>query len=100
MNQFFTSGGQSISWSHPLGSTALELALPRVKAEDAGRYTCRAENRLGFLSRSLDLSVHCEYDQQGPGLGGQGGGRGAGGRVPGLHGDLEPQANLRFCFQL
>ncbi|XP_027833264.1 sialic acid-binding Ig-like lectin 10 isoform X1 [Ovis aries] len=47
-----------LSWSHPLGSTALELALPRVKAEDAGRYTCRAENRLGFLSRSLDLSVH------------------------------------------
>ncbi|XP_061245106.1 sialic acid-binding Ig-like lectin 10 isoform X2 [Bos javanicus] len=46
-----------LSWSHPLGSTALELALPRVKAEDAGRYTCRAENRLGFLSRSLDLSV-------------------------------------------
>ncbi|XP_006065944.2 sialic acid-binding Ig-like lectin 10 isoform X1 [Bubalus bubalis] len=46
-----------LSWSHPLGSTALELALPGVKAEDAGRYTCRAENRLGFLSRSLDLSV-------------------------------------------
>nr|XP_014338767.1 PREDICTED: sialic acid-binding Ig-like lectin 10 isoform X3 [Bos mutus] len=46
-----------LSWSHPLGSTALELALPRVKVEDAGRYTCRAENRLGFLSRSLDLSV-------------------------------------------
>ncbi|XP_070306349.1 sialic acid-binding Ig-like lectin 10 isoform X1 [Odocoileus virginianus] len=46
-----------LSWSHPLGSTTLELALPRVKAEDAGRYTCRAENRLGFLSRSLDLSV-------------------------------------------
>ncbi|XP_069407551.1 sialic acid-binding Ig-like lectin 10 isoform X6 [Ovis canadensis] len=46
-----------LSWSHPLGSTALELALPRVKAEDAGRYACRAENRLGFLSRSLDLSV-------------------------------------------
>ena len=51
-----------LSWSHPLGSTALELALPRVKAEDAGRYTCRAENRLGFLSRSLDLSVQCECD--------------------------------------
>ncbi|XP_065776821.1 sialic acid-binding Ig-like lectin 10 isoform X5 [Muntiacus reevesi] len=46
-----------LSWSHPLGSTTLELALPGVKAEDAGRYTCRAENRLGFLSRSLDLSV-------------------------------------------
>ena len=89
-----------LSWSHPLGSTALELALPRVKAEDAGRYTCRAENRLGFLSRSLDLSVQCECDQQGPGLRGQGGGKGAGGRVPELHGDLEPQANLRFCFQL
>ncbi|OWK16438.1 SIGLEC10, partial [Cervus elaphus hippelaphus] len=46
-----------LSWSHPLGSTTLELVLPGVKAEDAGRYTCRAENRLGFLSRSLDLSV-------------------------------------------
>eukprot|EP00069_Balaena_mysticetus_P012141 bmy_21602T0 len=46
-----------LSWSHPSGSRTLELVLPRVKAEDAGRYTCRAENRLGSQSRSLELFV-------------------------------------------
>ncbi|XP_057567532.1 sialic acid-binding Ig-like lectin 10 isoform X3 [Hippopotamus amphibius kiboko] len=46
-----------LSWSHPSGSRTLELVLPRVKAEDAGRYTCRAENRLGSQSRSLDVFV-------------------------------------------
>ncbi|XP_072824673.1 sialic acid-binding Ig-like lectin 10 isoform X4 [Vicugna pacos] len=46
-----------LSWSHPSGSRTLELVLPGVKAEDAGRYTCQAENRLGAQSRSLDLSV-------------------------------------------
>ncbi|XP_007463462.1 PREDICTED: sialic acid-binding Ig-like lectin 10 [Lipotes vexillifer] len=46
-----------LSWSHPSGSRTLELVLSRVKAEDAGRYTCRAENRLGSQSRSLELSV-------------------------------------------
>ncbi|XP_067575137.1 sialic acid-binding Ig-like lectin 10 isoform X3 [Pseudorca crassidens] len=46
-----------LSWSHPSGSRTLELVLPRVKAEDAGRYTCRAENGLGSQSRSLELSV-------------------------------------------
>ncbi|XP_022441822.1 sialic acid-binding Ig-like lectin 10 isoform X4 [Delphinapterus leucas] len=47
-----------LSWSHPSGSRTLELVLSRVKAEDAGRYTCRAENGLGSRSRSLELSVH------------------------------------------
>ncbi|XP_061029778.1 sialic acid-binding Ig-like lectin 10 isoform X2 [Eubalaena glacialis] len=46
-----------LSWSHPSGSRTLELVLPRVKAEDAGRYTCRAENTLGSQSRSLELFV-------------------------------------------
>uniref|UniRef100_A0A8C9CAI6 Ig-like domain-containing protein n=1 Tax=Phocoena sinus TaxID=42100 RepID=A0A8C9CAI6_PHOSS len=46
-----------LSWSHPSGSRTLELVLSRVKAEDAGRYTCRAENGLGSQSRSLELSV-------------------------------------------
>uniref|UniRef100_A0A8C0I1Z5 Ig-like domain-containing protein n=1 Tax=Balaenoptera musculus TaxID=9771 RepID=A0A8C0I1Z5_BALMU len=46
-----------LSWSHPSGSRTLELVLPRVKAEDAGRYTCRAENGLGSQSRSLELFV-------------------------------------------
>uniref|UniRef100_A0A8C0DGC2 Ig-like domain-containing protein n=1 Tax=Balaenoptera musculus TaxID=9771 RepID=A0A8C0DGC2_BALMU len=84
-----------LSWSHPSGSRTLELVLPRVKAEDAGRYTCRAENGLGSQSRSLELFVQCKCDQQGPGLGGgRGAGRreGAEGRVPELYGDLEPQA--------
>lgn len=74
-----------LSWSHPSGSRTLELVLPRVKAEDAGRYTCRAENGLGSQSRSLELSVQCECDQRGPGLGGGAGRReGAEGRVPEL----------------
>uniref|UniRef100_F6Q9Z8 Ig-like domain-containing protein n=1 Tax=Equus caballus TaxID=9796 RepID=F6Q9Z8_HORSE len=48
---------QVLSWSHPSGSRTLELVMPRVKPEDAGRYSCRAENGLGSQSRSLHLSV-------------------------------------------
>ncbi|XP_073742516.1 sialic acid-binding Ig-like lectin 10 isoform X2 [Callorhinus ursinus] len=43
--------------SHPQGSGPLELVLPGVKPADSGCYTCRAENRLGSQSRTLDLSV-------------------------------------------
>ncbi|XP_062948288.1 sialic acid-binding Ig-like lectin 10 isoform X2 [Cynocephalus volans] len=46
-----------LSRSSPSGPRTLELELPGVKAGDSGRYTCRAENRLGFQRRSLDLSV-------------------------------------------
>ncbi|KAM5296095.1 sialic acid-binding Ig-like lectin 10 isoform 3-T3 [Glossophaga mutica] len=46
-----------LSWSHLSGPGRLQLVLPRVKPEDAGRYTCRGENRLGFQSRTLNLSV-------------------------------------------
>ncbi|XP_054443215.1 sialic acid-binding Ig-like lectin 10 [Pteronotus mesoamericanus] len=46
-----------LSWSRPPGSGRLELVLPGVKPDDAGRYTCRAENRLGSQSRALNLSV-------------------------------------------
>nr|XP_019573826.1 PREDICTED: sialic acid-binding Ig-like lectin 10 isoform X3 [Rhinolophus sinicus] len=46
-----------LSWSRSSGSRGLELELPRVKPADAGHYTCRAENRLGFQNRTLDLSV-------------------------------------------
>ncbi|KAF6289043.1 sialic acid binding Ig like lectin 10 [Rhinolophus ferrumequinum] len=46
-----------LSWSRSSGSRGLELELPRVKPADAGHYTCRAENRLGFQSRTLNLSV-------------------------------------------
>ncbi|ELK18471.1 Sialic acid-binding Ig-like lectin 10 [Pteropus alecto] len=46
-----------VSWSRPSGSGGLELVLPEVTPGDAGRYTCRAENRLGFLNRTLNLSV-------------------------------------------
>jgi len=46
-----------LSRSHPQGSGTLELVLPGVKPEDSGCYTCRAENRLGSQSRTLDLSV-------------------------------------------
>ncbi|XP_077919237.1 sialic acid-binding Ig-like lectin 10 isoform X2 [Halichoerus grypus] len=46
-----------LSRSHPQGSGTLELVLPGVKPGDSGCYTCRAENRLGSQSRTLDLSV-------------------------------------------
>ncbi|XP_063471672.1 sialic acid-binding Ig-like lectin 10 isoform X5 [Symphalangus syndactylus] len=46
-----------LSSSHPWGPRTLGLELPGVKAEDSGRYTCRAENRLGSQQRALDLSV-------------------------------------------
>uniref|UniRef100_A0A8C5KA26 Sialic acid binding Ig-like lectin G n=1 Tax=Jaculus jaculus TaxID=51337 RepID=A0A8C5KA26_JACJA len=49
-----------LSWSSPLGSRTLWLELPEVKAEDSGRYTCQAENRLGFQQRTLNLSVLCD----------------------------------------
>ncbi|XP_074171588.1 sialic acid-binding Ig-like lectin 10 isoform X3 [Rhinolophus sinicus] len=42
----------NVAWSR-----GLELELPRVKPADAGHYTCRAENRLGFQNRTLNLSV-------------------------------------------
>ncbi|KAM6223587.1 sialic acid-binding Ig-like lectin 11 [Rhynchocyon petersi] len=46
-----------LAWSAPSGPRRLELQLLRVRAEDAGRYRCRAENKLGSLQRWLDLSV-------------------------------------------
>nr|XP_008964453.1 sialic acid-binding Ig-like lectin 10 isoform X8 [Pan paniscus] len=46
-----------LSLSHPWGPRPLGLELPGVKAGDSGRYTCRAENRLGSQQRALDLSV-------------------------------------------
>ncbi|EAW72014.1 sialic acid binding Ig like lectin 10 [Homo sapiens] len=46
-----------LSSSHPWGPRPLGLELPGVKAGDSGRYTCRAENRLGSQQRALDLSV-------------------------------------------
>ncbi|XP_004475884.1 sialic acid-binding Ig-like lectin 10 [Dasypus novemcinctus] len=45
-----------LSWSQPWGSRALRLEL-RVGPGDGGRYTCRAENRLGSRNRTLELSV-------------------------------------------
>nr|XP_020138791.1 sialic acid-binding Ig-like lectin 11 [Microcebus murinus] len=50
-------GDRVLSWSHPWGARNLELELPGVRAGDSGRYTCRAENRLGSQNRSLELSV-------------------------------------------
>ncbi|KAM6154440.1 sialic acid-binding Ig-like lectin 10 [Erethizon dorsatum] len=49
--------GRVLSWSPPSGPRSLGLELPGVKAGDAGRYTCRAENSLGSQHRTLDLSV-------------------------------------------
>ncbi|XP_006898780.1 PREDICTED: sialic acid-binding Ig-like lectin 10-like [Elephantulus edwardii] len=46
-----------LSWSPPSGPRSLILERPQVGPEDAGRYTCRAENRLGSPQRWLDLSV-------------------------------------------
>lgn len=66
--------------------------LPEVKPGDAGLYACRAENRLGFQNRTLNLSVQCECDE--PGLvswRGEGKGAGAGGWVPELKGTWNPR---------
>lgn len=57
-----------LSRSHPGGSGTLELVLPAVKPGDSGCYTCRAENRLGSRSCTLDLFVQCECDLPGPGF--------------------------------
>lgn len=46
-----------LSWSSPVGSRALALEMPWVKAGDSGHYTCQAENRLGSQQQTLDLSV-------------------------------------------
>ncbi|KAL4666569.1 hypothetical protein H8959_005258 [Pygathrix nigripes] len=51
-----------LSSSHPWGPRSLGLELPGVKAGDSGRYTCRAENRLGSQQRALDLSVQYPPD--------------------------------------
>lgn len=80
-----------LSWSRSSGSRGLELELPRVKPADAGHYTCRAENRLGFQNRTLNLSVQCECGQQGPISGRrEGEGAGAGGRILELKGTWNP----------
>ncbi|ELK37778.1 Sialic acid-binding Ig-like lectin 10 [Myotis davidii] len=50
-------GDRVLSWSHLPGPGGLELELPGVQPGDAGRYSCRAENRLGLRSRTLSLSV-------------------------------------------
>uniref|UniRef100_A0A0D9S473 Ig-like domain-containing protein n=1 Tax=Chlorocebus sabaeus TaxID=60711 RepID=A0A0D9S473_CHLSB len=49
--------GRVLALSHPWGPRPLGLELSGVKAGDSGRYTCRAENRLGSQQRALDLSV-------------------------------------------
>ncbi|XP_033621801.1 sialic acid-binding Ig-like lectin 10 isoform X1 [Fukomys damarensis] len=49
--------GRVLARSPPSGPRTLELELPRVRPGDAGRYTCRAENRLGSQHSSLELSV-------------------------------------------
>ncbi|XP_048185314.1 sialic acid-binding Ig-like lectin 11 [Perognathus longimembris pacificus] len=46
-----------LSRSNVTGPGSLGLDLSGVKAGDAGRYTCHAENRLGSRHRALDLSV-------------------------------------------
>ncbi|KAM9633407.1 sialic acid-binding Ig-like lectin 10 isoform 1-T3 [Trichechus inunguis] len=46
-----------LSMSPRAESRTLELELPQVGPKDTGRYTCRAENRLGSQQRSLDVSV-------------------------------------------
>ncbi|XP_077837044.1 sialic acid-binding Ig-like lectin 11 isoform X2 [Macaca mulatta] len=87
-----------LSLSHPWGPRTLGLELPGVKAGDSGRYTCRAENRLGSQQRALDLSVQCECAQQGPGVhreGRTGGDAGAGLRSRSPLSISDPPENLR-----
>ncbi|XP_021101698.1 sialic acid-binding Ig-like lectin 10 isoform X2 [Heterocephalus glaber] len=49
--------GRVLAQSPPSGPRPLGLELPGVKPGDAGRYTCRAENRLGSQHSTLELSV-------------------------------------------
>uniref|UniRef100_A0A8C9JS63 Ig-like domain-containing protein n=1 Tax=Panthera tigris altaica TaxID=74533 RepID=A0A8C9JS63_PANTA len=46
-----------LSWSHPWTPGPLALVLTQVMPGDSGCYTCRAENRRGSQSRTLNLSV-------------------------------------------
>ncbi|XP_004866905.1 sialic acid-binding Ig-like lectin 11 isoform X2 [Heterocephalus glaber] len=46
-----------LAQSQTSGRRPLRLELPGVKPGDAGRYTCRAENRLGSQHSTLELSV-------------------------------------------
>lgn len=61
-NLSWVLGDRVLSWSNLEGPGGLELVLSRVWPGDAGRYCCRAENKLGLQSRTLSLSVRCEYD--------------------------------------
>ncbi|NXV71033.1 SMP protein, partial [Atlantisia rogersi] len=45
-------------------STSLPLVLPRARPQDAGVYSCVAENRHGRHNRSLELHVACEAPQK------------------------------------
>ncbi|XP_054567279.1 sialic acid-binding Ig-like lectin 10 [Eptesicus fuscus] len=56
-NLSWALGDRVLSWSNPAGPGGLELVLPGARPGDAGRYSCRAENRLGVRSRTLSLSV-------------------------------------------
>ncbi|KAM7057506.1 sialic acid-binding Ig-like lectin 10 [Molossus nigricans] len=49
--------GRTLSQPRLSGSGGLELVLSSVQPGDEGHYSCRAENRLGFQIRTLDLSV-------------------------------------------
>ncbi|XP_006868451.1 PREDICTED: sialic acid-binding Ig-like lectin 10-like [Chrysochloris asiatica] len=53
----WVQGNRTLSWSPSSGPRVLNLELSRIRPREAGRYTCRAENRLGSRERSLDLSV-------------------------------------------
>ncbi|KFO26191.1 Sialic acid-binding Ig-like lectin 10 [Fukomys damarensis] len=56
--------GRVLAQAQTSGSKPLRLDLPGVKPEDAGRYSCRAENRLGSQHSSLELSV--QYPPEDP----------------------------------
>lgn len=58
-------GPQGRILSAPTTSTESVLILNRVLAEDAGIYTCRAENSVKKLSVPVHLVVTGEYDKDG-----------------------------------
>ena len=43
------------------GPKSTDLTFDYIRKEDAGLYTCRANNSVGSVERTLFLLVNCEY---------------------------------------
>ena len=55
-----------VKWIHKeqvksFGRRSTDLIVKNICKEDAGFYTCRANNSAGSIERTLSLVVNCEY---------------------------------------